>query len=187
MPEIEFNPSGASSGDFSTSAAVTITAGEYHYTNFDAKAQGVVTFEGDVTLYIDEDISVSAQAQLVVAPGASVTIYHQGDSISLTGGGVVNESQLPANFKVFSTGTQVSFGGGSSFHGAIYAPNGTIDPGGTTSIHGSFVAREIMINGTADFHYDESLGRAKDSVTVLRPVSWRRVSAADLLLTVPTP
>ncbi len=184
MPPIEFNPSGTSSGDFSTSGATTFTAGEYHYTDFDAKAKAAITFVGDVILYIDGDMSMAGQAEMIVAPGASVTIYHQGDNISLTGGGVVNQSQLPANFKVFSTGTQVKFGGGSSFYGAIYAPNGTIDPGGTTSIHGSFVAREIMINGTADFHYDESLGRAPDSMTILRPVSWRRVSAADLLIPV---
>jgi Putative Ice-binding-like adhesive domain len=181
MPAIEFNPSGASTGDFSSSADVTFTAGEYHYTDFTAKSQAVFTFEGDVILYVDADLSVTAQAQLVVSPGATVTIYHQGDNISLTGGGVVNQTQLPVNFKVFSTAEDVKFGGNSSFYGAVYAPNGTIDPGGTTDIHGSFVGREIMINGTADFHYDESLGKAPDSMTTLRPVSWRRVSVAGLL------
>ena len=35
---------------------------------------------------------------------------------------------------------------------------------------------ENMINGSANFHYDEMLSKSPDSITYLRPVSWRRIS-----------
>jgi hypothetical protein len=180
FPPIEFNPSGTSAGNFSTTGSVTFTAGEYHYTDFEGKANADIRFQGDVVLFVDGALSLAGQAKITIDPGATLTIYHSGDDISLTGGGVLNSTEEPEALKIFSNGSTVKFGGKSAFYGAIYAPNGSIDPGGTPNIYGSFVGKSIQINGTAAFHYDEALGKAPDSTTILRTVSWRPVSTADI-------
>ena len=176
LPVIEYPPGTTTATSFTTSTDKTITAGTYHYHDFTAKANAEVSFQGDVTLYVDDVFDFSGQAQLIIEPGASLTVYHDGPSISLTGRGTLNQTGLPSSFKLYSRATSVKFGGNSEFHGAVYAPRATIDPGGTTDIFGSFVGSRVIINGTANFHYDEMLSKAPDSISYLRPVSFRRIS-----------
>ena len=119
---------------------------------------------------------------LIVEPDSTVVIYHAGDSFSVSGGGVINETQDPSSFRVHTRASKVTFTGNSSFYGVVYAPHGSLDPGGTTDIFGSFVARQIDIVGSARFHYDEALSRtAPDSFKRLKRVSWRRVSISEAL------
>lgn len=180
LPRIEYPPAGPTTATFSTSGASTFTAGEYHYHDFTAKASAEVHIQGDVTLYVDDVFDFSGQAELIIDPGASLTVYHEGTDFSLTGGGMLNQTGLPANFKLFSKATNVKFGGNSSFTGAVYAPYAVINPGGTTDIFGSFVGSQVTVDGSANFHYDESLSKSPDTITYLRPVSWRRLSEGAL-------
>ena len=142
LQPLVYTPPIASSGDFSApSAGMTVTAGVYRYDGFEFKTKGTVTIQGGVTMYIDDDFSVSGQANLVIEPDSSLTIYHNGPSFSLTGGGVLNQTNTPASFKLFSAANTIKFAGTSGFYGAVYAPNASITPVGTTDIYGSFVGR----------------------------------------------
>jgi hypothetical protein len=123
---------------------------------------------------------VAGQAKIVIALGGSLTIHHGGSKMEVQGGGVVNVSKIPRNFKVLSTGDLVTLAGNSELHGAVYAPNGVVDPAGVTDIYGSFVGKQIYIGGTANFHFDEALMRNPELRSKLKVVSWRRVSAEGL-------
>ena len=183
LKPIDYSPPIASSGNFSHSAKapITISSGIYRYDNFTASGQGPVVLTGDVTVYIDDNFNLTGQGQIILATDANVTIYHNGSNFSLTGQGMVNATQKPTQFKLFSTASNIKFTGNSEFYGAVYAPRATIDPGGTTKIFGSFVGRMIDINGTADFHYDFALAReAQETRTRLVRASWRTVPPVDM-------
>jgi hypothetical protein len=178
LAPVPYAPPIASAGDFSTNGNQTITAGVHRFDGFSVGAKGKLTFTGAVTLYVDNDFSVTGQAEIIVAPGASVTIYHNGASFNLSGGGLVNKTELPENFRVLSNANTVEFSGGSGYYGMVYAPNGDVIPSGTSDVYGSFVGNRILVSGTINFHYDEVLGR-KNTFTFGTPdvVSWRKVVA----------
>ena len=187
LPPVDYNPAGSASGSFSTNSSYTFTAGTYHFSSFEARANADIHFQGDVKIYVDGDFSAAGLSGLTVDPGATVVIYHAGNDFSVTGGGVINVLQKPVDFRVHSRASRVKFDGNSSFYGVVYAPHGSLDPGGTSDIFGSFVARQIDVGGTARFHYDEALARlAPDSFKRLKRVSWRRVSISHAYST-PSP
>ena len=175
IPTVTYTPPIGSSG--ALSGTTTLTAGVHRYDSVFLKSSDVLTATGDVTLYVDGNWSQTASASVVIAPGATLRVYHNGDTIKLTGAGVVNLDQNPAQFQLYSTATKVDIGGTSDFYGAIYAPSALISPGGTGVLYGSFVGSEVYISGTADFHYDEDLANLAESLTPskVRILSWHFV------------
>jgi hypothetical protein len=183
LPPVEFDPPIEAVGSFSavSDENKTLSGGVYRFQNFNVGSKSVIHFSGDVTLYIDSRFNIDGQAQLVVDENSSVTIYHNGEDFSLTGQGMVNETQKASAFRLFSKATTVKFAGTSDFYGAVYAPNATVVPTGTTQIFGSFVGRQIDVGGTTDFHYDAALSRMEEDKRIrLKRVSWRRVPSADM-------
>ena len=176
LTPVTYAPSVATKGNLSMSGktALSLGAGSHRYTTLSMSAQTKITFTGDVTLYVDKDISVSGQAQWVVAPGATVKVVHGSGSISLSGGGLVNSSQLPKNFKVESatTGGSISISGNSAFYGVVNAPGAELKPSGTTDLYGSFVARKITVSGGVVFHHDEDAGGSGSGELTLNVKSW---------------
>lgn len=178
LPAVDYSPTISSAGAFSTTSDVAFAAGMYRYDAFEAEGSAKVRIQGDVTLYVDGDFEVAGQAELIVEAGGSLTIYHAGSDFYLAGGGMINETETPANFRLLSRASTVEFAGTSSFYGAAYAPSATIIPTGTSDIYGSFVGRQIDVGGTTNFHYDESLGRmGLNNRTQLKKVSWRKIAA----------
>jgi hypothetical protein len=179
FPTLDYLPEIPSAGDYSETTDHTISTGEYRYSTFLAEGKATITISGDVTLWVDASFRVGGQAEIVISPGSSLTIHHGSGDMVVEGGGVVNTTKMPRNFKVLSSGDLVKLSGSSEIHGAVFAPNAVVDPGGTSDIYGSFVGRQIVIDGTANFHFDEALMRNPELRQKLRVVSWRRVSAED--------
>lgn len=178
LPPVDYTPAIGSAGNYSTSGDVAFSTGTYRYDQFSAGGTAKIRIQGDVILYVDDDLSFTAQAQLIIEAGGSLTVYHAGKDFSLTGGGMLNETLEPSKFRLFSRADDVKFSGNSTFHGAVYAPSATIVPTGTTDIFGSFVGRQIDVGGTTNFHYDEALSRqGLNNRTRLKKVSWRKIAA----------
>jgi hypothetical protein len=183
LPPVRFEPAGTATEAFSTNGEHLFTSGTYHFTSFQGLANAKIRFQGEVILYVDGSFDVGGLAGMIVEKDSTVVVYHAGDSFSITGGGLINETEKPANFRVHSRASTVKFTGNSSFYGVVYAPHGQLDPGGTADIFGSFVARQIDVDGTARFHYDEALSReAPDQFRRLKRVSWRRISIAEAMV-----
>jgi hypothetical protein len=157
-----YNPPIASAGDLTLKSKQTLTlsSGTYRYDQLSMGSQTVLTFDGEVTLYIDGKVDVGGQATIRLTPTAKVTIFHGSGDFSLGGTGVVNASQIPGNFIIRSatTGT-FSYTGTSDFYGAVYAPSAEFKQSGNSAFFGAFVARRVTkLTGDAIFHYDEALG-----------------------------
>ncbi len=135
------------------------TATTYRLPEISLGASSTGYIDGDVTLYVDGDFDISANAQLVILPGASLTITVSGD-IDVGGQGIVNTSTLPPNLLIYGTATttSVTLRGTAEFYGAVYAPMADITLIGTSDNYGSFVGKTVTTTGTSVFHYDECLG-----------------------------
>ena len=128
------------------------------------------TIEGNVTLFVDGDITINGM--LKILPNSSVKIYGPGDLvISGNSASVINPTGDPTNLIVIGLGKddpapsndetpQMKLAGNGAFAGAVYAPNYTVELGGsgtTGEMYGAVVGYSIVLGGGYQFHYDEDL------------------------------
>lgn len=94
----------------------------------------------------------------MILPGGSLTAY-AGGKISISGGGIVNQTLDPHSLTIYgtSTCTSASYSGSSSFYGSIYVPNGRVAISGKSSLYGIIIGDSVKISGGAAVHCDESL------------------------------
>lgn len=102
--------------------------------------------------------SVSMQGQMQVASGAEVRIYVTGDWDS-SGGNLINQDGIPANLRIFSTGTSMRISGGSQVCAALFAPYADVTVTGGSEFYGAAVANRYYNGGGTSFHFDEALLR----------------------------
>jgi hypothetical protein len=111
-------------------------------------------------------IQVRTGGTLAVYTAGNVKIAGQGavNGVDANGDGKVDdaEAQQPINFQIWGTKTtgaqDFDIVGQGTLSSIIYAPQGDVKITGGGSISGSVVANNITLSGTANFHYDESLG-----------------------------
>ena len=142
--------------------SVTITEGDYKFSKISVQGNGTLTLEGTVNIYLtdSESLDISSNGALVIADDAVVKIYTDG-TVDIAGNGVVNNTQLPQNFILYSTysgeGDGVKTAGNGVLFGALYAPDAKVKIAGNGDIYGSVVGNEVQITGNGDMHYDEAL------------------------------
>ncbi|WP_309387392.1 DUF7305 domain-containing protein [Cerasicoccus frondis] len=138
---------------------------------------------GQVGLVIDTDITIGGD--LIVFPGAKLTLYLKGDA-NISGLGIVNLSGKPENLVIYGTATQdkgqtIRLSGAAAMAAVIYAPNAEMElkGGGNNKgvFYGAVVAKNISIKGNYDFHYDEALKDFSPDKTY-QMLEWRELSAA---------
>lgn len=139
-------------------SGTTLTSGTYRASSINLTG-GTATINGNVILYVTGDMKLSGSAQIVISAGSSLTVYVSG-SISIGGGGMVNQTLNPHSLTVYgtSTCTSATFSGNSVLYGAIYTPKATTSVSGCTSFYGSVIGGSVSISGGTAVHYDESLG-----------------------------
>jgi hypothetical protein len=116
-----------------------------------------ILVNGKARIHVRGTTGVGGQAEIIIAPGASVEWYAGGD-VTLAGGGVVNQGYAK-NFSIIGLNTcrNVKYSGGAEFTGTIYAPHAAINLVGNSEAFGAFVGASFKITGTMDLHYDEAL------------------------------
>jgi hypothetical protein len=118
---------------------------------------------GNAVLYVSGNVSLSGNASITIAPGASLKLYVAGASASLGGNGVVNVAGNATNFFYYGlpNNTSLSFRGNGTFKGVIYAPNANFTLNGSGSgsddFIGASITKTVTMNGHFHFHYDEAL------------------------------
>lgn len=174
-------------GTFLASIGSTLgTVGEatsWRAVSLDLRGQQSLTILGHVTLVLTAPVSalaISGQATINIPAGSSLTLYTAGD-IQIGGGGVANDTARPSAFQIWSTvrdpslrSQNIDVSGGASLSAVIYAPPAAVTINGNGDVFGAIVARTVVFNGTAAFHYDESL-RLVDRHAPYRTASWRTI------------
>jgi len=139
---------------------------------------GVRTFSNAVYEYCLDSLTVNGN-ETVTADGP-VRIYLSGALTSVGNTTIGVESDPTAMVFLMMGGSEAtlegSLTGSTQFYGAIYGPNAKITiAGNATEVYGSVVAKEVVVSGNAQIHYDEKMSDLTDVSNVFstRVLSWR--------------
>lgn len=170
FPSITTAPSGGvppTSGSVgTTSYEYLLPTGTYQMPGISLSGNKTMRITGTVVLYVTGNISVSGNAGIEIAPGASLVLYAAGASTSIGGNGVINEGSSALNFQYWGmpSNTSIDLGGNAAFIGTIYAPEAdlVLNGGGKTGaidFTGASITKTSRLMGHFSFHYDEVLAR----------------------------
>lgn len=177
----------------SISNTTSLSTGTYTYSSIGLASSKQLNITGDVVLLLTASagssaISITGNAGINIATGASLKIYTAGD-ISIAGNCVANggstaaAANAPIKFQIWGTSTStstdqsISIAGNGVLSGVVYAPNGDVKINGNGDVMGSVVAEDITLVGNAAFHYDESLGNLTDG-NPFRVAKWKELTTA---------
>src|SRR5204863_2256864 len=115
---------------------------------------------GKATLYVTGKVTVSGSGYIKLFPLASLTLIVGGDKTDISGGGVVNDAEQPANFTYIGlpTNTTIKYAGKAAFFGTINAPQADFSISGNGGAFGAAIVNTFSSSGGSTFHYDECLG-----------------------------
>jgi hypothetical protein len=126
-----------------------------------ASKPGVLSIEGgEIILSITGDVKLGQDCEIVIAEGASLTLYLKGNLNSDNNSGFNNLTQIPGNLRIYGTSAATrSFDikAKSKVFGAVYAPNADVTVYANGDVYGSFVARSFELKAGSNFYYDKAL------------------------------
>lgn len=132
----------------------------------------------NVSLYICDNVNISANQEIYIEKGGKLTIYMAGKSF-VVGGTVNNATPASLNYIGLPNNTTIALKGNAGFTGTIYAPRADLQldgggsPNNTVDFSGACVTKSISMNGHLNFHYDEAL--AKLGPSIYKAISWREL------------
>ncbi len=128
----------------------------------------------NVVLYVTDTFD---SEKIVLAPGASVSMYVGAADVKISGQGIINQGGQSKNLTYYGLPSNKSFtlGGNAAFIGSIYAPQAdfVLSGGGNNDFDyaGSCVVKSVKMNGHFKFHYDEALADVP-AATGFTAISW---------------
>jgi hypothetical protein len=168
-----YDPPAGTPSALTSSATLDNSDHQYRYSEIRLSSSETLTLDGNITLFIDGDIKLAGQAKIVITDGSNVTLRHGSGKIDLSGQGVINETQKPTSFFIYSSSTSVvKIAGQGDFHGAVYAPGADVLLSGQGNIFGAIVGNTVSSSGQGTLHYDEALGRWNENPSY-EAKSWR--------------
>ena len=169
LPPVEVPPECATIGywegtgllSLSGKSNYTLEPGNYKFKRIKMSGQTSLTINGPANIYITgySGKSIDQSGQSEISCNGQVNVYCD-DDVKLSGQGVYNMGQVPADLIVFGTPTcdWVKYSGQAEFYGVVYAPQALVDPSGQAGVFGAFIGLEMDVSGQSGFHYDEALG-----------------------------
>jgi hypothetical protein len=170
VPNSGMNDNSSMTGSFSmrgrtlslnSSDTATLPPGDYYFHDLDLQGSAELTIHGpqpngDPTVVrVSGDMKITAQSQVNIE--GTVVFYVEGET-RIVGQGLVNTGRNPQDLKIFATGGDIHWAGGSDFHGWIYAPESALTIAGNADFYGGGAGKTVAIKGTADVHADQTLG-----------------------------
>jgi hypothetical protein len=184
---VQFQPNSPPPPDPNYLTPYTIVSGLSNITYLDSGTYKLSTFNsatkyrpmvvaGNAILLVTGDFTVTGNGPnagyVYIMPGASLKLY-VGGTASISGGGVVNATGLPANFGYYglTSNTVLTYSGAADFVGSINAPQADVNLSGVPSIYGAVICNTFTCSGDVGVHYDLGLrGGGQLMVT-----SWREL------------
>jgi hypothetical protein len=137
--------------------------GVYRASAIALRGSDEVTIDGDVTLIVAGDVELSGNAHVILLPGASLALYVDGN-VTMSNVGFTSKLKSARAIVIHGLAgcASVRVSGRGDFYGIIRAPRARLEISGEGDFFGSLLARRVMISGTANVHYDESLQNRGD-------------------------
>jgi hypothetical protein len=145
-----------------TNYTLYVSTGNYSMSTLSLHGSQNMAVIGNAVLYVNGSVSLTDSSYIYIAPGASLTMYVNGTTATISGYGVANTPGVAAQFAYYglSSNTTFTYSGSNPLIGTIYAPHAAVTVSGPADWSGGGVANSINITGGASFHYDESLARS---------------------------
>jgi len=115
---------------------------------------------GDVVLHITGGIDLGNSCEIVVADGASLTLYVDGNIATKNGAGFANANESPSQFRLFATGDEpqtFDLKAKTDVFGVIYAPEAYVELYPAGVMRGAIVADTFVTKSRGTLLYDEQL------------------------------
>jgi len=174
-PEINYPPVPQSAFDDAklNNSAPAGFSGDYIYdpSDYSLHIKPHNTLVLDSGTYYLSDIQV--QGSIVIAPGAKVTIYVDGE-IDLAAHADINAGGKPSSLLILGGDADFKFSAHSEICAAVYAPEMEFHMNGHANLYGSFIAKTVKDVGGSEFHYDRSLSELSVPGDLVR-VAWREL------------
>lgn len=149
---------GPSQGAITVGSGATRVLTPGTYSSFSASKGILELTPGDYV--VTGSVTLGSGGYLQV-PKGPVRLFLLGSASVSSGGGFMNPTLKPANMLIFggSSPQVLDLQGlsGSMLNFGINAPQAILRFGGGNEFYGSFVAREVYVNGNARFHFDTAL------------------------------
>jgi choice-of-anchor A domain-containing protein len=147
-----------SGGTINNSKTVS-TSGKYDGINLNPGKNKVLTIDKPVALYITGNIILGNSATVQIDPNGSLTLYAGGNIDFKNGSNLNVVTQNAKRFILYALNscTSIRFFHGSSFYGAIYAPNAFVEFKNSGNVYGAVVAQSIDMKNSSLFEYDAAL------------------------------
>lgn len=137
--------------------------GNYQMEDLELASDQKIYITGNAKLLVTDEIDITGNAQIIIAPGASLQLYMEGETAKIAGNGLANNNNKAGAFSYWGlpSNKNVMMAGNATLTGTIYAPQAELVLGGggsnTYDFMGAAVANSVKFNGHYQFHYDESL------------------------------
>jgi len=166
-----------SGGDFSgNQVGLGLDASDYWFNNVTISD---TTIYGNVRMYVTGNFTLDSDAELTLAPGASLEVYMESGRFVLDSNSVTNNGGLPINMQVYSRAVdtvkddkdwqndepdiwddgdqKITINSNSIFYGIIYAPRAHVWLDSNVQVHGSVRGGFVDVKSNLNFTYDEAL------------------------------
>lgn len=146
-------------------------SGNVKYSEFKLPKNKVQEIKGDVTMYVEGDMKLEKDSELIIPEGSSLTLYLgkklevKKDSADDTIKGLLNLTKDPTKLIIYGTDTcekiKIEENRGT-FYGAVYAPYAKVEIKNSNDIYGALVGWDVKLKnkkeyGIGTLYYDEAL------------------------------
>lgn len=149
----------ASQGSISGDNIILTSSDSGKYNSITIDNHGTLLIDEDVTLYVTGNISLKYDAELEVDSDASLTLYFDGDIDADNSSGINNTSEVPANVRLYGTGTNqnIDIKNNADLYAVVYAPNADMTVHNKVDAYGSFIVENFELKNGGEVYYDEAL------------------------------
>lgn len=177
FPTIKIPTFSGSKGALSGSTLTINSADSGNYTTISASNK--LTVNGACSIVVSGDISLGNSATIEISNNSSLNIYLSGKFDGKNSAGVVNKTNIPANFKLYGVGQNqsITLKNSSTLYGAIYAPNADIQIDNGASVYGAVIGNKIELKNSGSMYCDKALKKAQptDSDAYFAASSWEEL------------
>jgi hypothetical protein len=134
-----------------------LTDGDYQMGSISVGIGERMLVAAKARLHVLGSTTVANSGYILLGPGASIEWYGRGP-IAIGGQCCINVTGEAINFSIVAlTSAPVTYGGGASLIGTIYAPLSSVSLNGTTDAYGAITCNSFSLVGTMSIHFDEAL------------------------------
>lgn len=157
MPVLE-PPSLNSMGTLNVSGTQTLVAGSYRYGSLKINSNAKLIVKGPALIVTGQFTTNDKSKIEIDATGGPVTFYNIGNFKYNETTTITTSSGSPADVVfAFDSANKITFPGGITFLGGIYAPRAPVSIDSNSTFYGAIVAKSITMSSGTKFHFDEYL------------------------------